>query len=342
MKTEDWERDLTGKLAVFVDTWKGFQGTEQGGAQSFMGSLLEIYGASFRPGTVFEQHPIKVLAATLTYAAGANGTLAGTTPQTVNYGTGGTAVAAMPLTGNHFVNWSDGGTANPRTDANVTANLSVTANFTRIRHVLTVTAVPAEGGGVTGGGTYDQGSIQPISATPAAGWQFVNWTGSGIADPSSASTTVAFEAAKTVTANFERMNPDANGNGILDEWEKSHFGNADPGANPAAGDTDYDGISNLLEYAFDSDPLLPNASPLKPDFEEVAGARYLRLTVPKNPVATNLIYTVEACADLTDNTWSGDGLVVEADTPDHLVVRDPLAVASSPRRFVRLKVAVRP
>ena len=63
MKTEDWERDLTGKLAVFVDTWKGFQGTEQGGAQSFMGSLLEIYGASFRPGTVFEQHPIKVLAA---------------------------------------------------------------------------------------------------------------------------------------------------------------------------------------------------------------------------------------------------------------------------------------
>jgi hypothetical protein len=279
---------------------------------------------------------------TLAYTAGTNGTLAGTTPQTVNYGASGTAVAATPAANFRFVNWSDGSTANPRTDANVTGNLAVTANFTRIRHVLTVAGAPAEGGDVTGGGTYDQGSTQPITAIPAAGWQFVNWTGGGIADPNSASTTVAIDAARTVTANFERINPDANGNGILDEWEKAHFGNADPGANPAAGDTDYDGISNLLEYAFDSDPLLPNASPLKPDLEEIGGARYLRLTVPKNPVATNLIYTVEACAALTDNTWSGDGLVVEAETADHLVVRDPLAVASSPRRFVRLKVAVMP
>jgi autotransporter-associated beta strand protein len=277
----------------------------------------------------------------LTYTAGTNGTLAGTSPQMVNYGASGTAVTATPAANFRFVNWSDGSTANPRTDANVTGNLAVTANFTRIQHVLTVAGAPAEGGGVTGGGTYDQGSTQPITATAAAGWQFVNWTGGGIADPNSAATTVAIDAAKTVTANFERINPDANGNGILDEWEKTHFGNADPGTNPAAGDADYDGITNLLEYAFDSDPLLPNASPLKPDLEEIGGARYLRLTVPKNSAATNLIYTVEACADLTNNTWSGDGLVVEADTADRLVVRDPLAVASSPRRFVRLKVAVR-
>ncbi len=47
----------------------------------------------------------------------------------MNYGEDGTAVRAVPDTGYHFVNWSDGSTANPRTDTNVTANVDVTANF---------------------------------------------------------------------------------------------------------------------------------------------------------------------------------------------------------------------
>ena len=67
---------------------------------------------------------------TLTYAAGANGSLSGTTPQTVNYNASGSAVTAVPAANHNFVNWSDGSTANPRTDTNVTANKSVTANFT--------------------------------------------------------------------------------------------------------------------------------------------------------------------------------------------------------------------
>ena len=66
---------------------------------------------------------------TLTYTAGANGSITGTSPQTVNYGADGTAVTAVPATGYHFVNWSDASTANPRTDTNVTANVTVTANF---------------------------------------------------------------------------------------------------------------------------------------------------------------------------------------------------------------------
>jgi uncharacterized repeat protein (TIGR02543 family) len=47
----------------------------------------------------------------------------------VNYGTSGTAVTAVPNTGYAFVNWSDGATTNPRTDLNVTNNITVTANF---------------------------------------------------------------------------------------------------------------------------------------------------------------------------------------------------------------------
>src|SRR5207253_3349619 len=66
---------------------------------------------------------------TLTYTAGANGSISGTSPQTVNYGADGSPVTAVPDTGYHFVNWSDSSTQNPRTDTNVTGDISVTANF---------------------------------------------------------------------------------------------------------------------------------------------------------------------------------------------------------------------
>ena len=66
---------------------------------------------------------------TLTYAAGTNGTLAGSATQVVNYAASGTTVTAIPNSGYAFTNWSDGLTANPRMDASVTDNLNVTANF---------------------------------------------------------------------------------------------------------------------------------------------------------------------------------------------------------------------
>ncbi|MGG1556527.1 InlB B-repeat-containing protein, partial [Paenibacillus ferrarius] len=64
---------------------------------------------------------------TLTYTAGANGTITGASPQTVGYSLSGTAVTAEPNTGYHFVNWSDGSTDATRTDKNVTADKSLTA-----------------------------------------------------------------------------------------------------------------------------------------------------------------------------------------------------------------------
>ena len=66
---------------------------------------------------------------TLTYTAGSHGTISGTSPQTVAYGASGTGVTAMPDTGYHVVSWSDGVLSASRTDSNVTADLSVMANF---------------------------------------------------------------------------------------------------------------------------------------------------------------------------------------------------------------------
>ena len=77
---------------------------------------------------------------TLTYTAGANGSISGASPQTVNYGADGSLVTAVPDANYHFVNWSDASIANPRTDLNVTADLSVTANFAIDTYTLTYTA----------------------------------------------------------------------------------------------------------------------------------------------------------------------------------------------------------
>lgn len=66
---------------------------------------------------------------TLNYTAGSGGTLSGDTSQIVAYGSDGTPVTAVPNTGYYFVNWSDASTENPRTDINVTASISVAANF---------------------------------------------------------------------------------------------------------------------------------------------------------------------------------------------------------------------
>ncbi len=89
--------------------------------------------SSYTFGNVTANHAIAASFAintyTLTYKAGANGSITGTSPQTVNYGSSGTAVTAVANSGYHFVNWSDSSTANPRTDTNVTGNISVTASF---------------------------------------------------------------------------------------------------------------------------------------------------------------------------------------------------------------------
>jgi alpha-tubulin suppressor-like RCC1 family protein len=138
--------------------------------------------------------------ATLTYTAGANGSLDGTTPQTVNYGASGTAVTAVPDANHHFVNWSDGSTANPRTDTSVTNDLSVTANFATGGYTLTY-AAGANGllSGTTPQTVNHGDSGTAVTAVPDAGYHFVNWSDDSTANPR---TDTGVTANKSVTANF--------------------------------------------------------------------------------------------------------------------------------------------
>ena len=65
----------------------------------------------------------------LTYVAGPGGTITGSTTQTVDYGSSGTTVTALPSTGYRFSGWSDGVATPARRDTNVISNTSVTASF---------------------------------------------------------------------------------------------------------------------------------------------------------------------------------------------------------------------
>jgi len=64
----------------------------------------------------------------LTYSAGANGTLSGSSSQIAAYGLDGTAVTAIADAGYHFTGWSDGVQTAERTDT-VMGDLNATANF---------------------------------------------------------------------------------------------------------------------------------------------------------------------------------------------------------------------
>ena len=82
---------------------------------------------------------------TVSFTSGGNGTLSGTTSQTIDYGASASAVTAVPASGYHFVNWTGTGgfvtsTANPLTVANVTAAQAITANF-----AVDVIPVPHDG-----------------------------------------------------------------------------------------------------------------------------------------------------------------------------------------------------
>ncbi len=119
-------------------------------------------------------------------------------------------------------------------------------------------------------------------------------------------------------------------------WLFASFG-AEAG-NPAlagdAADPDHDSFNNLMEYALGTDPNLANPSPI---LHELTGEpASLRLTIPRNPLATDVNFSVEVTGDLTDPTaWSTLETRVLPSPPELLVVQDTGTGAS---RFIRLQI----
>jgi hypothetical protein len=143
-----------------------------------------------------------------------------TTPSgtvTVNHGAA-TSITATPASGYQFSNWTvTTGTAtiaNP-TSASTTVTLTsgsatIRANFTSLTYSLTMSNDGHGSTTPTGTVTVNHGAATSITATPASGYQFSNWTVTSgtatIANPTSASTTVTLTSGSaTIRANFTSL-----------------------------------------------------------------------------------------------------------------------------------------
>lgn len=107
-------------------------------------------------------------------------------------------------------------------------------------------------------------------------------------------------------------------------------------------DTDQDGVSNLLEYATGTHPLVASSVSRESVYVDTySDGRALTLTFDKNPDAM-VHYQIELSSDL--NHWeSGDDIVsVVSDTSDQMTVRDSLALKNKESRFFRLNVTLLP
>ncbi|MDB5204509.1 MAG: hypothetical protein JWP09_537 [Candidatus Taylorbacteria bacterium] len=90
---------------------------------------------------------------TLTYTAGAHGSINGSTTQMVVDGGNGTLVGAIAEANYKFVGWNDGVNTAERTDLNVTTDHNVVANFEALPSASGSTATHSYGGGGFSSGT---------------------------------------------------------------------------------------------------------------------------------------------------------------------------------------------
>ncbi|MEP4077857.1 InlB B-repeat-containing protein [Haloferula sp.] len=237
----------------------------------------------------------------LTYTAGANGSITGASPQTVDHGSSGSEVTAIAGANASFVDWSDGSTANPRTDLNVTDNVTVTANFALDTYTLTYSA--GDNGSITGISpqTIDHGTDgSEVAAVPDANYHFVDWS-----DGSTANSRKDLNVTGNinVAANFASNYTD------LENWRFANFGSYDNSGTAADSfDADFDGTANLLEYATGTDPNTPGPSPLT--IGPVSGGSDLELRFDRI-LDPSLNYLIEGTDNLEalswDPVWSGTG-----------------------------------
>ena len=108
-------------------------------------------------------------------------------------------LTAVPNDGYRFVEWDDHNTDNPRV-VTVNEDMALTAIFEAIpTYTITVQANNAAWGTVTGGGTYQEGTVITLVATANDGYHFVRWND----DVTTATRQVVVNANDSYIAYFE-------------------------------------------------------------------------------------------------------------------------------------------
>ena len=116
-------------------------------------------------------------------------------------------VSATPNSGWAFYAWYENGLPVATTASypfTLTANRNLVAHFYQPTQLysISLSASPAAGGTVSGGGSYLGGTTQTVVATTNAGYTFANWTENGNIVSTSASYSFTLAADRVLVANF--------------------------------------------------------------------------------------------------------------------------------------------
>ncbi len=265
---------------------------------------------------------------TLTLNATNGSVTAAPNPGTGSYDDGSVVtLTATPDAGYEFTGWSGdaSGTTNP---LNITmdADKTVTANFGPIQRTLTLNATNGSVSAAPnpGTGTYDDGSVVTLTATPDAGYEFTGWSGdaSGTTNPLN----ITMDADKTVTANFgpiQRTLTLNATNGSVSASPNPSTGTYDDGsvvtltATPDAGyeftgwSGDASGNSNPVNVTMDSDKTVTAAFQR---IQHTLSITAMNGTVTVSPDPVNGTYDQGTIVTLTAvpdsgysfDAWSGD------------------------------------
>jgi hypothetical protein len=116
-------------------------------------------------------------------------------------------LTATPASEQIFSNWTENGTPVSTTATysfTADANRTLVANFILKSYSIEASAIPVNSGTITGAGNYNYGTTVTLTAKPATGYTFKNWTENGTQVSTKAKYTYTADANRTLVANFIR------------------------------------------------------------------------------------------------------------------------------------------
>jgi hypothetical protein len=181
-----------------------------------------------------------------------------------------------------------------------------------------------------------------ITATPAAP------VGPGSSTTFTVKFTPAAEGVRTAALHIASNDADESpfdialtGTGVtnLEAWRLQHFGSMDNSGDAAdANDPDFDGLSNLLEFATGNDP--EQSSPMPGVLSLSGNTIEFVYTRSKAAINDGFTFNVEWSDDLTPPNWNSAGVSEEILSEDSTLqqVKASVSAGNGTRRFLHLKV----
>ena len=123
----------------------------------------------------------------------------------------------------------------------------------------------------------------------------------------------------------------------FDDYRAENFGSAVENIADDE-DFDFDGIANLLEYAFRLDPTQSTTLPIETELLE-NGSTQLQLTYVEDTELADINYIVETISELGADNWTQAGVTIErGTTSDGLQTVTATITVSGDARFIRIRV----